>query len=98
MKNCTCKGGFNGYIDFGDAEFYRNEECFDFNEWWKVAAVIADAPVVLSFIVALLLWVPLRALWKDSKPIVSVDGGEEEEEGVTLLDQDGKADMYWIAY
>jgi len=95
LKNCACRGGFNRYIDFEDAEFYRNPDHFDVKAWWVAAAVTAAFPVVLSFVVALPVWTSLRALWKDSETSVATDGGEE---GVHLLHLSPKADMDWVVH
>ncbi|KAK1749887.1 hypothetical protein QBC47DRAFT_354353 [Echria macrotheca] len=96
LKNCTCRGGFGGYMDFETAEFYANPEHFDVKKWWIAAAVTAAVPVVLSFIVVLPIWVSLRKLWQEAGPRVGVDG----EEGFRLLEvgEEGKADMDWVAY
>ncbi|KAK4444733.1 hypothetical protein QBC34DRAFT_414560 [Podospora aff. communis PSN243] len=99
LRNCTCRGGLNGYIDFQNAEFYRNPEHFDVKAWWVAAAVTAAVPVVLSFVVALPVWVSLRELWKDEEFSVISGAAEDEERWLIMGDVGGvKADMDWVAH
>jgi len=99
LKNCTCRGGFGQYIDFEDAEFYRDPEHFDVKASWVAAAVTAAVPVALSFVIALPAWVSLRALWEEEEPNVSMRDEEDGERGVLLEDIRGvKADMDWVAH
>jgi hypothetical protein len=99
LRNCTCRGGLNGYVDFQNAEFYRNPEHFDVKAWWVAAAVTAAVPVVLSFVVALPMWVSLRELWKDEEVVVSSEAGEDEERLLMIEDLgEVKADMDWVAH
>lgn len=96
LKNCTCRGGVNGYIDFEGAAFYRNPAHFDVEVWWVVAAVTAAVPVVMSFVVALpLLVFKLQPLWQEHEKDESGDI-ERSDQGTPLLHGEG-ADMEWVA-
>lgn len=53
LKNCTCRGGINGYLDFENAAFYKAH--FGVTKWWSAAAGVAAIPVGLCFFAAVVL-------------------------------------------
>jgi hypothetical protein len=65
LRNCLCRGGLSGYIDFENAEFYRAH--FNVMKWWRGAAVIGALPVFGSFLAAILLLIRLKSLWHASE-------------------------------
>ena len=65
FKNCLCRGGFSGYLDFEDAKFYR--EHFNVVKWWRGAAAVGALPLLGSFLAAILLLMRLKYLWQASE-------------------------------
>lgn len=95
MKNCTCRGGVNRYIDFESAALYSNPAIFNVRVWWIVAASTAAIPVVMSFVVALpLLVFKLKPLWQEEQEQEEEQGQDVDEEGLPLLQG---AYMEWVA-
>ncbi|KAM7217637.1 hypothetical protein V8F06_007021 [Rhypophila decipiens] len=93
LKNCTCRGGVNQYIDFESASLYSNPEIFNVRVWWIVAAVTAAIPVVMSFVVAVpMLIFKLQALWQEEQE-QEQEQEHADEEGTPILG----ADMEWVA-
>lgn len=69
------------------------------------AAVTAAGPVILSFVVALPVWMSLRELWNDEEDRGAVTlagtGGGEEERAFLLEEMnlnEVKAEMDWVAH
>ena len=92
MKNCVCRGGLSGYLDFESADFYSNPEHFNVKMWWVAAATIGAVPAVVSLLAALILLFMLRPLWQESEP-------GQNDQGVVLEDVgngEAKADMTWL--
>jgi hypothetical protein len=93
LKNCICRAGFSGYLDFEDAEFYRKKEHFDVTKWWWIAAILGAFPVVLFFLIAVLLMMLLQPLWQEdtgcewNSIVAEESGGREDIKG---------ADMKWL--
>jgi hypothetical protein len=65
LKNCRCRGGLSGYLDFEGAEFYRDH--FNVVKWWRAAAVVGALPVFASCFAAILLLIRLKSLWHASE-------------------------------
>jgi hypothetical protein len=61
LKNCFCRGGMSQYLDFQNAEFYR--EHFEVKKYWIAAAATGPAPLVVSFVGALWLHGRLQPFW-----------------------------------
>ncbi len=90
LKNCTCRGGLSGYLDFEGADFYR--EHFDVKMWWVAAAAIGAVPVAVSFLAGLMSLFMLRPLWQESEP------GQNNQEVVqgNVGNRERRADMNWL--
>lgn len=99
LKNCTCRGGSNRYVDFEGADFYSNPKHFSVEVWWVVAAVTAAIPVVLSFLVALpVLVLRLQPLWEEPAAMQSPQDATAAESQVVPLLYGERADTDWVAH
>ena len=96
-----------GYLDFENAEFYRDPEHFDVKKWWIVAAAVAAAPVVFSFLVAPVLISKPKPLWQEPQDPEPVQTDEEVAPLLGAFPMERlaqqevikkKADMDWVAY
>ncbi|PVH82981.1 hypothetical protein DL98DRAFT_570190 [Cadophora sp. DSE1049] len=84
LKNCWCRGGHSGYVDFENAFFYRDKNHFDVVTFWRVAAIVGAIPIVLSSLVAWIMLRKMKPLWQ-----VSVQSN--------LLPRHPRADMTWLS-
>lgn len=82
LKNCFCRGGLSGYLDFLNAEFYRKH--FNVATVWIAAAVLGALPVVGSLFATIFLLIKLKPLWHASERSNPIGG-------------DAHADMDWVA-
>ena len=64
LKNCWCRGGHRGYLDFENAQFYRDKNHFDVATYWRVAAVVGALPIIVSFLAAWIVWREMMPLWQ----------------------------------
>ena len=90
LKNCTCRGGLSGFLDFEGAEFYK--EHFNVKMWWVAAATIGAVPVAVSFLAGLISLFMLRPLWQESEP----GQNDQEVELEDVGNGEGKANMNWL--
>jgi hypothetical protein len=81
LKNCTCRGGLSGYIDFENSVYYR--KYFNVAKWWKGAAAVGALPLFGSFLAAILLLMRLKSLWHTSEQSNS-------------LGRDAEVEMQWL--
>lgn len=81
FKNCLCRGGLNGYLDFQSSKFYRDH--FNVVKWWRATAVVGALPLIGSFLAAILLLMRLKSLWHAS-------------EQSNPFGRDVDADMQWL--
>jgi hypothetical protein len=65
LKNCSCRGGLSGYMDFENSAYYRNH--FNVAKWWRGAAAVGALPLIGSFFAATLLLMRLKPLWHTSE-------------------------------
>ncbi|KAK4202353.1 hypothetical protein QBC40DRAFT_43685 [Triangularia verruculosa] len=67
FNNCICKGALAGYLDFENAEFYRNKDHFNVYTWWMAGAIVGALPITLSLGWAVRLLIQLKPLWQASE-------------------------------
>lgn len=77
LKNCLCRGGLSGYLDFEGSKFYRDH--FNVVKWWKGAAVVGALPLFGSSLAAILLLGRLKSLWHASEQSNPLEGDADVE-------------------
>ncbi|KAH8587272.1 hypothetical protein B0O99DRAFT_694636 [Bisporella sp. PMI_857] len=68
LKNCWCRGGHRGYLDFENAQFYRDKNHFDVVTYWRVAAVVGAFPMMVSLLAAWTVLREMKPLWQIPVP------------------------------
>ncbi|KAK4442510.1 hypothetical protein QBC34DRAFT_363639 [Podospora aff. communis PSN243] len=99
LKNCICRAGLSGYLDFEGPEIYKNRDIFIVGKFWSVAAITGAVPVVLCFILAILLFGRLQPLWQEE--VVKEKASDVSVELTSITRGANKrankrADMSWL--